>query len=146
MASIRVLTTLYCIWQSGALSDGRRLAAGFAAGITEALIVVTPFEVVKIRLQQQRGLTKELLRYKVLSLSTSLSAVSPEDLLSSQFPDLILLTSTETAHVLRLLISILQCTGLPFSLWIAGVVFNPLTVWDLTEELVRCRGRCMQRD
>ncbi|KAK9907509.1 hypothetical protein WJX75_004988 [Coccomyxa subellipsoidea] len=50
--------------QSGALSDGRRLAAGFAAGITEALIVVTPFEVVKIRLQQQRGLTKELLRYK----------------------------------------------------------------------------------
>lgn len=77
--------------------------------------MVTPFEVVKIRLQQQRGLTKELLRYKVLSLSTSLSAVSPEDLLSSQslsnFAE-----STETAHVLRLLISILQCTGLPFSL------------------------------
>ena len=40
------------------------MAAGFAAGITEALVVVTPFEVVKIRLQQQRGLTKELLRYK----------------------------------------------------------------------------------
>lgn len=40
------------------------MAAGFAAGITEALIIVTPFEVVKIRLQQQRGLTKELLRYK----------------------------------------------------------------------------------
>jgi hypothetical protein len=122
------------------------LAAGFAAGITEALIVVTPFEVVKIRLQQQRGLTKELLRYKVLSLSTSMSAVTPEDLLSSQSPDLkILLTSTETAHVLRLLISILQCTDLPFSLWIAGVVSNRLTVWDLTEELERCRGRCMQR-
>ena len=122
------------------------MAAGFAAGITEALIVVTPFEVVKIRLQQQRGLTKELLRYKVLSLSTSMSAVTPEDLLSSQSPDLkILLTSTETAHVLRLLISILQCTDLPFSLWIAGVVSNRLTVWDLTEELERCRGRCMQR-
>ena len=51
--------------QDGKLSDGRRMLAGFSAGITEALVVVTPFEVVKIRLQQQRGLTKELLRYKV---------------------------------------------------------------------------------
>ena len=41
------------------------MAAGFAAGVTEALVVVTPFEVVKIRLQQQKGLTKELLKYKV---------------------------------------------------------------------------------
>jgi solute carrier family 25 citrate transporter 1 len=51
--------------QDGKLSDGRRMLAGFSAGITEALLVVTPFEVVKIRLQQQRGLAKELLRYKV---------------------------------------------------------------------------------
>lgn len=35
------------------------------AGITEALIIVTPFEVVKIRLQQQKGLAKEQLKYKV---------------------------------------------------------------------------------
>ena len=41
------------------------MAAGFCAGITEALIIVTPFEVVKIRLQQQRGLAKELLKYRV---------------------------------------------------------------------------------
>lgn len=41
------------------------MAAGFAAGVTEALVVVTPFEVVKIRLQQQKGLTKELMKYKV---------------------------------------------------------------------------------
>ena len=41
------------------------MAAGFSAGITEALIIVTPFEVVKIRLQQQRGLARDQLRYKV---------------------------------------------------------------------------------
>lgn len=40
------------------------MAAGFLAGITEALIIVTPFEVVKIRLQQQKGLAKEALKYK----------------------------------------------------------------------------------
>ena len=51
--------------QDGKLSDVRRMGAGFAAGITEALVIVTPFEVVKIRLQQQRGLSKELLKYRV---------------------------------------------------------------------------------
>ena len=51
--------------QDGKLSDIRRMGAGFAAGITEALVIVTPFEVVKIRLQQQRGLSKELLKYRV---------------------------------------------------------------------------------
>ena len=50
--------------QNGDLSSARRLAAGFAAGITEALVIVTPFEVVKIKLQQQKGTSKELLRYK----------------------------------------------------------------------------------
>jgi solute carrier family 25 citrate transporter 1 len=49
----------------GHLSDGRRMAAGFAAGITEALLIVTPFEVVKIRLQQQKGLAKDKLKYHV---------------------------------------------------------------------------------
>ena len=43
----------------------RRMGAGFAAGITEALVIVTPFEVVKIRLQQQRGMSRELLKYRV---------------------------------------------------------------------------------
>lgn len=51
--------------QDGKLSDVRRMGAGFAAGITEALVIVTPFEVVKIRLQQQRGMSKELLKYRV---------------------------------------------------------------------------------
>ncbi|KAK9829199.1 hypothetical protein WJX72_004446 [[Myrmecia] bisecta] len=50
--------------QEGNLSQTRRLMAGFCAGITEALVIVTPFEVVKIRLQQQKGTSKELLRYK----------------------------------------------------------------------------------
>ena len=51
--------------QDGKLSTVRRMGAGFAAGITEALVIVTPFEVVKIRLQQQRGMSKELLKYRV---------------------------------------------------------------------------------
>lgn len=41
------------------------MMAGFAAGVTEALCIVTPFEVVKIRLQQQKGLAKDKLLYKV---------------------------------------------------------------------------------
>lgn len=40
------------------------MAAGFLSGITEALVIVTPFEVVKIRLQQQKGLDKALLKYR----------------------------------------------------------------------------------
>lgn len=50
--------------ENGKLSDGRRMLAGFMAGITEALIIVTPFEVVKIRLQQQKGVSKENFKYK----------------------------------------------------------------------------------
>ncbi|WIA13872.1 hypothetical protein OEZ85_002444 [Tetradesmus obliquus] len=49
--------------RDGKLSDGGRLAAGAAAGITEALLIVTPFEVVKIRLQQQKGLAYDKLKY-----------------------------------------------------------------------------------
>jgi hypothetical protein len=41
------------------------MAAGFMAGITEALLIVTPFEVVKIRLQQQKGLAYDKLKYHV---------------------------------------------------------------------------------
>jgi ABC-type nickel/cobalt efflux system permease component RcnA len=40
--------------KDGKLSTGARMGAGFMAGITEALVIVTPFEVVKIRLQQQK--------------------------------------------------------------------------------------------
>ncbi|CAO2141090.1 unnamed protein product [Urochloa humidicola] len=40
---------------TGELSTAGRFASGLGAGVTEALLVVTPFEVVKIRLQQQRG-------------------------------------------------------------------------------------------
>lgn len=58
---------LAILLQDGKLSDVRRMGAGFAAGITEALVIVTPFEVVKIRLQQQRGMSKELLKYRVRS-------------------------------------------------------------------------------
>ena len=50
--------------KDGKLSTGARMAAGAMAGVTEALVIVTPFEVVKIRLQQQRGMAKELMKYK----------------------------------------------------------------------------------
>ena len=38
----------------GTLSKTGKFAAGFFAGVTEALVIVTPFEVVKVRLQSQR--------------------------------------------------------------------------------------------
>lgn len=50
--------------KDGKLTDVRRMGAGFAAGVTEALLIVTPFEVVKIRLQQQQGIDKSKLLYK----------------------------------------------------------------------------------
>ena len=71
---------LSALLQDGKLSDIRRMGAGFAAGITEALVIVTPFEVVKIRLQQQRGMSKELLKYRVRSAShCKWSAQTPSD-------------------------------------------------------------------
>ncbi|XP_042513179.1 mitochondrial succinate-fumarate transporter 1 [Macadamia integrifolia] len=50
--------------QTGKLSNQGRFLSGFGAGVLEALVIVTPFEVVKIRLQQQKGLSPELLKYK----------------------------------------------------------------------------------
>ncbi|GLT66173.1 hypothetical protein SLA2020_385570 [Shorea laevis] len=49
---------------NGQLSNRGRLLSGFGAGVLEALVIVTPFEVVKIRLQQQKGLSPDLLKYK----------------------------------------------------------------------------------
>ena len=42
----------------GQLDSKRRLLAGLGAGVTEAILIVTPFDVVKIRLQEQHGLDK----------------------------------------------------------------------------------------
>ncbi|XP_024370017.1 mitochondrial succinate-fumarate transporter 1 [Physcomitrium patens] len=50
--------------QTGKLSVTARLAAGFGAGVLEAVAIVTPFEVVKIRLQQQRNVVRELVKYQ----------------------------------------------------------------------------------
>ncbi|KNA07778.1 hypothetical protein SOVF_168780 [Spinacia oleracea] len=50
--------------ETGKISHQARLFSGFGAGVLEALVIVTPFEVVKIRLQQQKGLSPELLKYK----------------------------------------------------------------------------------
>ena len=51
--------------QDGKLTETRRMLSGFSAGITEAILIVTPFEVVKIRLQSQKGTSKATMKYKV---------------------------------------------------------------------------------
>ncbi|CAO2820134.1 mitochondrial succinate-fumarate transporter 1 [Amaranthus tricolor] len=64
MGTNAVLQTALKDSETGKLSHQARLFSGFGAGVLEALVIVTPFEVVKIRLQQQRGLSPELLKYK----------------------------------------------------------------------------------
>mmetsp|Transcript_14902 Transcript_14902/g.47502 ORF Transcript_14902/g.47502 Transcript_14902/m.47502 type:complete len:311 (-) Transcript_14902:58-990(-) len=50
--------------EDGHLTETRRMLAGFGAGVTEAIVIVTPFEVVKIRLQQQKGMDVSQLKYR----------------------------------------------------------------------------------
>nr|XP_009380703.1 PREDICTED: mitochondrial succinate-fumarate transporter 1-like [Musa acuminata subsp. malaccensis] len=64
MGSNALLQSAFKDAATGDLSNRSRIAAGFGAGVLEALLIVTPFEVVKIRLQQQKGLRPELLKYK----------------------------------------------------------------------------------
>uniref|UniRef100_A0A0R0KZJ3 Mitochondrial succinate-fumarate transporter 1 n=1 Tax=Glycine max TaxID=3847 RepID=A0A0R0KZJ3_SOYBN len=64
MGSNAVLQSAFKDPETGKLSGYGRILSGFGAGVLEAIIIVTPFEVVKIRLQQQRGLSPELLKYK----------------------------------------------------------------------------------
>jgi len=64
MGSNAMFQTAFKDSQTGKLSNSGRLLSGFGAGVLEALVIVTPFEVVKIRLQQQKGLSPELLKYK----------------------------------------------------------------------------------
>ena len=64
MGSNAVLQSVFKDSETRKLSPQWRLLSGFGAGVLEALIIVPPFEVVKIRLQQQRGLKPELMKYK----------------------------------------------------------------------------------
>lgn len=64
MGSNAVLQAGFKDSETGKISNHGRFLSGFGAGVLEALVIVTPFEVVKIRLQQQRGLSPELLKYK----------------------------------------------------------------------------------
>ncbi|CAN6469832.1 unnamed protein product [Victoria cruziana] len=64
MGTNAILQSAFADPETRAISHRARLMAGFGAGVCEALLIVTPFEVVKIRLQQQRGLSAELLKYK----------------------------------------------------------------------------------
>ncbi|XP_050215006.1 mitochondrial succinate-fumarate transporter 1 [Mercurialis annua] len=64
MGSNAMLQSAFKDSETGKLSNRDRVLSGFGAGVLEALAIVTPFEVVKIRLQQQKGLSPELLKYK----------------------------------------------------------------------------------
>lgn len=64
MGSNAVLQSAFKDSETGHISNQGRILSGFGAGVLEALVIVTPFEVVKIRLQQQKGLSPELLKYK----------------------------------------------------------------------------------
>lgn len=64
MGSNAVLQGAFKDEKTGQISNYGRLFSGFGAGVLEALVIVTPFEVVKIRLQQQKGLSPDLLKYK----------------------------------------------------------------------------------
>ncbi|XP_020275059.1 mitochondrial succinate-fumarate transporter 1 [Asparagus officinalis] len=64
MGSNALLQTAFKDSETGKISNRGRVLSGFGAGVLEALVIVTPFEVVKIRLQQQKGLSPELLKYK----------------------------------------------------------------------------------
>jgi solute carrier family 25 citrate transporter 1 len=50
----------------GKAKDSARntLVAGLAAGALEAVVIVTPFEVIKTRLQKQKGTNRAVLKYK----------------------------------------------------------------------------------
>ncbi|KAL3753595.1 hypothetical protein ACJRO7_000925 [Eucalyptus globulus] len=50
--------------ETGNVTNKARFLFGFGAGAFKALVIVTPLEVVKIRLQRQEGLSPELLKYK----------------------------------------------------------------------------------
>ncbi len=50
--------------KDGTSTPLRTMFAGLISGVVEAVLVVTPFEVVKTRLQEQRGLDKATLKYK----------------------------------------------------------------------------------
>ena len=47
---------------TGEVSTAGGFLAGLGAGVTEAVLIVTPFEVVKTRLQMQKGFDKAKLR------------------------------------------------------------------------------------
>ncbi|KAL0783802.1 hypothetical protein Bca101_000047 [Brassica carinata] len=64
MGSNAMFQTVFKDSETGKVSNHGRLLSGFGAGVLEALAIVTPFEVVKIRLQQQKGLSPELFKYK----------------------------------------------------------------------------------
>lgn len=64
MGSNAVFQSAFKDSETGHISNQGRILSGFGAGVLEALLIVTPFEVVKIRLQQQKGLSTDLLKYK----------------------------------------------------------------------------------
>jgi len=70
------------------LTTGKQLFAGLMSGVTEAILIVTPFEVVKTRLQKQIGMDKALMKYKnpVHCAATIIREEGPSALLKGVVP------------------------------------------------------------
>ena len=64
MYTFEVVRRIVAPKEGGVTSPMRNMFAGLISGLVEAVLVVTPFEVIKTRLQQQHGLDKALLKYK----------------------------------------------------------------------------------
>lgn len=66
-----------CLFVMWGPADCARVScqAGMMAGLTEAVLIVTPFEVVKTRLQQQEGSKNLKYRVRLLLVFTLLTAL-----------------------------------------------------------------------
>jgi solute carrier family 25 citrate transporter 1 len=63
MYTFEVVRRMVCK-EDGTSTPMRNMFAGLISGVTEAVLVVTPFEVIKTRLQQQHGMDVSKLKYK----------------------------------------------------------------------------------
>ena len=70
------------------------------AGATEAILIVTPFEVVKIRLQQQLGLDKSKFKYRnpIHAATTIVRSEGPRALWKGALPTVVRQSSNQATN------------------------------------------------
>jgi solute carrier family 25 citrate transporter 1 len=84
----------------GSSTPLRNMFAGLISGVTEAVLVVTPFEVIKTRLQQQHGMDMSKLKYKgsLHCLTTVVKEEGPSALLKGVVPTMVRQGSNQAAN------------------------------------------------